>query len=99
MSRSRLPDRNLSVAASVRVSNVRGAAPSVNPFEKARIDQIETVRARSPSGRQRVVIPADYEIIDGIHIIFLLFQVERGLCGPPHEFHIVLDLIASHFVN
>ena len=94
-----LQDRKLSVAASVRFANGRGTAPSVNPFEKTRIDQIETVRARSPSGRQRVIVPADYEVIDGIHVIFLLFQVERGLRGPPHEFHIVLDLITPYFVN
>ena len=80
-------------------TNIRGAASLVNPFEKARIDQVETLLSRKPSGRQRVIIPTDYQIVDGIHVIFLLFQVERGLRGPPHEFHIVLDLITPYFVN
>jgi hypothetical protein len=75
-----------------------GAAPSIDPFEKARIDQIETLLALRPSRGQRVIVPANYEVIDRIDVIFLLFQVERELRYPPHKFHIMLDLIAPHFM-
>jgi hypothetical protein len=73
--------------------------PSVNSFKKARIDQVGSFPANTPSGRERIFVFVDDQVINGIYIVPLLLQIEHDFRRSSHLIHVVADLVAPHLMN
>src|SRR5262249_4256397 len=61
--------------------------------------EIEPFVALNPPDGKRVIISSDDQIVNGIHVILLLLQIERPSCGSPHQRHVMANLVAPHLVN
>src|SRR3954469_11389364 len=86
---------SLPICAKDSVRHLRGRlGPPVNSFKKSGVDQIEALSPWRPSDREGVIVFSNDQIIDRIHIVLLLFQIDCGFRGSAHERHVMVDLVA-----